>query len=195
MALALVTAPTIEPVTLAEAKAHLRITVDDENGLIQTLIGAARQYVETATHRALLQQTWDDKRDAFPCGDIVLPLAPVTSVTSVSYVDQNGDTQVWSSALYDTDLPVGPQAAKARITPGYGEIYPITRAEINAVTIRFVAGYGTTAATVPASLRAAIKGLIGHWYYNRETTVVGVGIGALVVPYFVDALVWPYRVF
>lgn len=99
MALFLVMAPSIEPVSLAEAKAHLRVEVNDENSLIQTLITAARQYVETATRRALLQQTWDDKLDAFPCGAIVLPLSPVTSVTSITYLDTAGVSQTWSSSL------------------------------------------------------------------------------------------------
>jgi uncharacterized phiE125 gp8 family phage protein len=197
MALTLVTAPTVEPVTLAEAKLHLRVDTADEDALIDTLIRAARQYVETFTRRALIAQTWDDKRDEFPCGDgtIELPIAGVSSVTSISYVDTNGDTQTWSASLYQTDLPSGPKAPFARICPAYAQYYPQTRTQMNAVTVRFVAGYGTTSAAVPESLKAGIKLLIGHWFMNREAVMVGVGIGAVAVPATVDWLLWPYRAF
>ena len=196
MALFLVTAPAIEPVSLAEAKAHCRVDVADEDALIDTLRVAARQYVETFTRRPLITQTWDDKRDGFPCGSdeaLELPLPPVSSITSVTYTATDGTSTVWSSALYTTDLPTGPKAEPARIVPIYGEVYPTTRSVINNVVIRFVAGYGSTAATVPASLRAAIKLLIGHWYERREP--VNVGNIVTPIPLSIESLLWPYRAF
>lgn len=195
MALSLVTAPTHEPVSLDEAKQHLRVDVSDEDALIQTLIEAAREHVETYTGRALITQTWDLKLDAFPCSGsvITLPKPPVTSITSISYVDTSGDSQTWSSSLWDEDLPSGPKAQPARIAPAYAESYPSTRGQMNAVTIRFVCGYGSAGA-VPRSIRAGMLLLIGHWYQNREAVVVGVGMGAVAVPDAVDALLWPYRV-
>jgi uncharacterized phiE125 gp8 family phage protein len=146
MALSLVTGPSVEPVTLAEAKVHLRQDVADEDALITTLITAARQWTETFTHRALITQTWDLKLDDFPCdnADLELPLAPVASVTSISYVDTTGATQTWSASSYQTDLPTGPQAQRGRIAPAYAQYYPVPRSQLNAVTVRFVAGYGAT---------------------------------------------------
>lgn len=195
MALSLVTAPAVEPLTLDEAKRHLRVDVDDENELINTLLVAAREWIESYTHRKLITQTWDDKRDAFPCSDevIELPFPPVSSVTSITYVDTSGTSQTWTSSLYTTDLPSGPQARRARIYPAYGEFYPSTRGQMNAVTVRFVCGYGSSGASVPSALIAAMKLLIGHWYVHRET--VAVGTIAQQVPMGVAALAWPYKAF
>jgi uncharacterized phiE125 gp8 family phage protein len=196
MALSLVTAATDLPVTLAEVKAQCRVdaSITDEDDLIDALRRAATEYVTTFTRRPCLLETWDDKRDGFPCADesIELPLAPVTAVTSVSYVDTNGDTQTWSTALYETDLPSQPQAARARIQPVYGGFYPSTRDVYNAVTVRFVAGYATVAA-VPYGMKAAIKMLVAHWYLRREP----VNIGNIVspIPLTIESLLWPYRSF
>jgi uncharacterized phiE125 gp8 family phage protein len=198
MALTLVTAPTIEPVSLAEAKVHCRMTSDgDEDGLLNTLIAAARQYAETYTRRALITQTWDWKLDGFPNSECALvpPIANVSSVTSITYTATDGTSTTWSSSLYTTDLPSGPKAPFARIVPAYAEYYPQTRDVINAVIVRFVAGYGATAPTVPDGIRAAMKLLIGHWFHTRESTVVGVGIGSVQVPETVNLLLWPYRCF
>lgn len=191
MTLSLVTGPTVEPVSLAAAKLHLRVDADDDNGLIQALIMAARQHVESYTRRQLITQTWDYQIDAFPCGEIVVPLAPVSSVTSITYLDTTGATQTWSSSNYRTDLPSGPWAQRARIEPAYGVSYPSTYGVMNAVTVRCVSGYGSTAASVPAPLVAAMKLLIKHWYDLREPVVVG---SVTSVPMSVDALLWPFKV-
>ena len=194
MTLTEVTAPATEPVTLAEAKLHLRVDTNDENDLVTALITAAREYAETFTHRALITQTWDLKRDEFPSGDpIWLPKAPAVSVTSITYTDSAGTAQTWSSTLYTTDLPTGPWARRGRIVPGYGETYPSTRTVPNAVVVRFVAGYGAATA-VPASIKAAMKILIGTWFGpGREH--VNIGNIVTVVPQTVDALLWPYKAF
>jgi uncharacterized phiE125 gp8 family phage protein len=187
MALSLFTAPATEPISLDEAKAHCRVDTDDENGLFDNWIAAAREHVETHTRRALITQTWDSKLDAFPCdgGAIWLPFPPVSSVTSITYTATDGTSTTWSSSLYDTELPSGPKAARARIVPGYAEYYPSTRSEINAVTVRFVCGYGG-AGDVPSGLKAAMLLLIGQWFRHRDeddTTVKAA----------VTALLWPFR--
>jgi uncharacterized phiE125 gp8 family phage protein len=185
MALSIVTEPGDEPVDLDTVKAHLRVDVDDENTLIVQLITAARQYAEAFTRRPLMPQTWDLKLDEFPYGCIVLPKPPVTAISSVSYVDQNGDTQTWSSSLYQTDLPAGPAAMPARIEPIFGTAYPTAREVFNAVTVRFVCGYAD-AETVPAAIKAAMLLLIGDWYANRENFGTGSAAAhALMQPYFV----------
>lgn len=195
MALSLVTAPAREPIDLASAKVHLRVDTDDENTLIDGLIKSAREYVESATGRALLTQTWDLKLDGFWCGALELPKAPVSAITSITYLDMNGASQTWASANYLTDLPAGPKASKARITTAYAVVAPSTYDVMNAVTVRFVCGYGSSGDRVPAALRQAMLLLIGHWYQAREAVVVGVGIGGVTVPLTVDQLLWPYKVF
>ena len=160
MALSLVTPPTSEPITVDEAKLHLKITPDvtTDDSLIEALITAAREWVETFTHRAVPVQTWDLALDGFPCdgGPIVLPKAPTISITSVTYVATDGTSTVWSSALYMTDLPVGPTARRGTVLPAYGECYPVTRAVPRAVTVRFVAGYLATTA-IPDPVPVAMK--------------------------------------
>jgi uncharacterized phiE125 gp8 family phage protein len=198
MALSLYTAPTTEPVTVAEAKLHIRATEDTvEDALVSSLITAAREYCETFTRRSFLPQVWDLKLDSFcdPAaykdGVIWLPKPPVTAVTSITYLDTAGDSQTLSTSIYTYDLPSGPKASRARVQEAYGQVFPQTRSTLNAVTIRFAAGYATAAA-VPYSIKAAMLLLIGHWYQNRETVVVGVGIGSVQVPTSAEALLWPY---
>jgi uncharacterized phiE125 gp8 family phage protein len=195
MALSLVAAPAIEPLTLLEAKAQCKVDSTDEDALIQTLIVAARGFVESFTHRALITQTWDLKLDAFPnwLAPITLPMPPVQSVTSISYIDMAGATQTWSPSLYETDLPAGPNAGYGRILPAYQQIYPVTRLVMNAVTVRFVAGYGALK-DVPAEIKAAMKLLIGNWWFNREAGQIVRG-SVEVLPFGVEALLWPFKAF
>lgn len=192
MGLTLVTAPAVEPVSLNELKTHLRVDVDDDNDLIQALGAAARQHVESYTRRQLITQTWDYQLDGFPADAIVVPLAPVSAVSSISYLDSAGNTQTWSSSNYRTDLPVGPWAQRPRIEPAYNVSYPSTYGVMNAVSVRCVTGYGSTGATVPVAIRAAIKILVGHWYEHREPVVTGTIVSPM--PMSVDALLWPFKV-
>lgn len=191
MALFLVTGPATEPVTLAEAKLHLRVDTDDENDLIRALIAAARQHVETFTRRALMTQTWDLKLDGFPCeGVIELPFPPVSAVSSIAYLDTSNVSQTWNSSNYLTDLPTGPKAQKARITPAYAVSWPSTYGVMNAVTVRFVAGYGTNPELVPAMLRVCIK---EHARAHYETWRSAEERQAILD--WVDRSAWPFRVF
>lgn len=190
MALKLVMAPASDPVDLATAKAHLRVDGTDENALIAALIAAARQYVEVVTRRALIAQTWELVLDAFPAGDIVpIPLPPLRSVTALTCTDNNGIATVWDAVNYvvDTDSEPG------RLVLAYGKSWPsITLAPAGGVRVRFEAGYGDAAA-VPEGIKQAMLLLIGHWFEHRE----GVNIGNIVneLPFAVDSLLWPYRVF
>lgn len=193
MALSLYTAPTDEPLSLADAKTHLKVEDGTDDALIRELIRAACEHCETFTGRKCISQTFDLKLSGFPCGAIELPFPPVSSVTSVTYVDTNGDSQTWSSALYQTDLPAGPQATVARIQPAYQQVYPQTRDQWNAVTVRFVVGYGGPQ-DVPGSIQAAMKLLIGHWYANREAVAVSAGTVPSEIAIGVDRLLWPYVV-
>lgn len=174
----------------ASLGAGVPTTNTTEDAYLISLRQSAREYVEGRCRRKLITQTWDDKREAFPSGGepIELPFAPIASITSITYVDGDGTSQTWSASDYQTELPSGPCAMPGRILPAYGESYPSTRQQFNAVIVRFVAGYGAAASSVPASLKAAMKLLIAHWYEQREAVAVGVGIGAVPVDLTVDAL-------
>lgn len=174
-------APADEPITTDEAREHLRISHTSENSLIDAYIEAARLYVEAFTKRQLMTATWLLKLDRFPTREIRVPLPPLSSVTSVTYTDENGDAQTWSSALYQTDLDSEP----GRIKPIEGETFPSTQLGTYAtVTVEFVAGYGGASA-VPKRFTQAIRMMVGHWFEFREPVIEG---RAMKVPMAVDAL-------
>lgn len=191
------TAPTTEPISLEEAKLHLRVATDqtDEDELIASLVVAAREHIETYTNRALITQTWYWKADAFPYWNapIVLPRPPLSSITSVSYVDANGSTQTWAagSSGYQLVKPTGPKAQYATIWPSYQQIYPVTRYQPEAVTIEYVCGYGNET-NVPESIKHAMKLLIGHLYENREA--VTLDASPVELPLAIPALLGSYTV-
>ncbi len=185
MALALITAPAAEPVTLAEAKDHLRLASADDNGYVTALITVAREQVEAFTRRALVTQTWDLSLDAFPAV-IEVPLPPLQSVGSVTYVDDAGTTQTLDASKYTVDAASQP----GRIVPAWGETWPATRAVPNAVTVRFTAGYGDAGSDVPRPIRQAMLVAIADLYEHREDRVVGLSVADLDA---VRRLLWPYR--
>ena len=172
MGLTVTTAATATPVSLAEAKAHLRVDTSDEDALVTALIQAATEYAQAYTSRRLMTTVFDYTLDSFPStGVICLPEPPLQSVASVTYIDTNGDSQTWSSSLYTvkTDEILG------TIRPAYNEDFPSTRDEVDAVTVSFTAGYAD-AASVPSTIKSAMLLLIGHLYENRESFIVGQAI-------------------
>jgi uncharacterized phiE125 gp8 family phage protein len=174
--------------SLGAAAPSTNTTADPE---LVAWITAARQYVETFTHRALITQTWDLKLDGFPSEDIWIPRSPLVSVTSVSYVDTAGVTQTWAATNYSVEAPAGPEAGPGRVIPNYGVSYPSTYGVPNCVTVRFVAGYGAAAA-VPAGIKAAMKLMIGHWWINREAVTL---VNLAEVPLAAHSLLWPFKAF
>ena len=185
MSLALIRAPSGEPLTVAEVKQHLRVDADDQNAVIQRLIGAARRKVEAETGRALLTQTWEWSADRWPRAGIWIPMAPVASITNVKYVDTTGALVLWSSLEWQADL----ESPVARIVPAYGYCWPTERHQLAAVRVRFVAGYGAAAA-VPEDLKAAMLLIIGHLYEHREDVA---DFQVHQVPRAADYLLAPYR--
>jgi len=197
MGLKLITAPGIgspstptEPITLEEARAHIHAFTDvtEEDTLIEALITAARAFAENYTNRVFLTQTWELVLDAFPSGILELPKAPLQSVTSIIYIDNDGTEQTLAASAYKQDTVTDP----GRIAPAYGTIWPSTRSEPNAVTIQFNAGYGDQAANVPQPIRQAMLLMIAHLYDNRAAVETGGDFYRL--PLGVDALLAQYRV-
>jgi uncharacterized phiE125 gp8 family phage protein len=189
MPLKLITAPTAEPVALAEQKLHMRVDLADDDAKINALLLAARQRLEHETWRAFMPQTWEFYLDAFPTeGEFELPLAPLASVTFLKYTDQNGALQ---TLVADTDYIVDAVSDPGRISLGYQASWPSTRSVPNAVVAKFVAGYASAAA-VPGSLKLAIQMLAAHWYENREP--INLGNSGSELPMTVADLISPYRV-
>ena len=173
MASKIITEPAVEPVTLAEAKAHLRVDTVDDNLFITSLIIDARQGAETKTRRVFVTQTWTEILDEFPA-TIILPYPPLQSVTHIKYIDANGTQQTMSSADYIVDT----QSAPARITPAFGKSWPGIQSRINAVEIQFVAGYGL-AAVVPQKIKQWMLLTIGTRHEHRESIITGTIVNTL----------------
>ena len=187
------TAPTIEPLTVDDVKAHCRIDGNAEDTLLTGLIKAARQHIESATNRALISQTITAKCDEWADWhkdetQLWLPMPPLISVTSVQYVDSAGATQTLAANQYTIDT----YSLPGRVIPAYGVTWPTPRYQENAITVVYLAGYGTTAASVPQPIRQAMLFLVAHWYENREP--VNIGNITTDLPFTVAALVAPYRV-
>jgi uncharacterized phiE125 gp8 family phage protein len=173
--LTLVTAPLLEPLPLVDATAHLRVSGEEENALIEALIVAARGHVERVTGRQLITATWKLKMERFPCDGepIEIPVAPLLTVVSVKYRDLADALQTWASSEYVVDAPAGSYATTGRIYPALNKVYPTTADRPDAVEIDFTAGYGPNPEDVPQELRQALLLLVGHWFENRETVTIG----------------------
>ncbi len=186
MGLSLVTGPAVEPVSLAEAKARLRVSTSDDDADLTALLIGARQYAENYIRGALVTQTWDYKLDrGWPmvCVDgyvrqrIELPLHPVQSVTSVSYVDEAGATQTLNSALYTVHI----DRPFAYIEKAYDATWPSVRDVSAAVTVRFVAGY--LPAVVPDDIKTAILMHVRSIYDCEEKETCETCRDSLLDPY------------
>lgn len=177
MSLAITSQPATEPLSTAEAKSHLRVDISDDDTLIDSYVKAARLLVERAVNRQLITATYrlkmddfDDPRYAVDSRSIVIPRAPLQSVSSIQYLDTDGSTQTLASSKYT----VYTDSLPGRIVLNQSEVWPAVQQQTwNTVTITFVAGYGNAASDVPETLRSAIRLLVGHFYENREAAVVG----------------------
>lgn len=156
MSLHLISPPGTEPVSIDEARAQCSADGTALDTLLTLYIQAARELCEKTTGRALITQTWEQRLDAFPAGDIELLKQPVQSIAAVIYIDAAGAQQTLSPALYVLDT-----TSKPWLLPAAGTSWPATAAVINAVRIQFSCGYGAAAA-VPAPLK--------HWMLAEIST-------------------------
>jgi len=170
MGLTLITPAAEEPITVAEAKASpsLRVAVATDDTDIGSLIATARMQVEDYTSHALVTQTWELVLDGFPTGGIKIPVPPLQSVASIKYIDTDGVEQTLDTLLYAVDSDSIP----ALVVPAYGETWPATRDEINAVRVRYVAGFGAKA-DVPEDIKTCIKSIVGATYDNSQGMIGG----------------------
>jgi uncharacterized phiE125 gp8 family phage protein len=179
-----VSGPAVEPITLAEMKAYLRVDDNDaaQDDLISGLIKAARLMVEAASRRILIEQSWRVVLDRWPRdGAILLPLAPLIVVDAIRISDAGGtasdlpDDAFAVDVLSDPpriDVPGAPESGKPR----------------HGISIELRAGYGTQPEAVPATLKLAIRILVAHWFENR-----GEVVGEQILPPEALALVAPFQ--
>jgi uncharacterized phiE125 gp8 family phage protein len=191
MSLRLITAPSTYPVTLAEAKAHLRVDSTDEDTLIASMISAATDVAEQHTGRAIMPQTWELSLDEFQTS-IELTRVPVQSITSITYVDELGAPQTLSPTAY---VLVKDDFGYAKIIPSYLTVWPTVLAQPLSVTVIYVAGYADAAA-VPEAIKSWILLTVAALFENREAESYSArAVSTTVKMSFVDALLHKYRVF
>jgi uncharacterized phiE125 gp8 family phage protein len=204
MGLRLITPPASEPISLAEAKTHLRVIDSDQDSLISALITAARMNCENWTGRAFVDQEWELVLDGFPSTSLLttgttdvkyairIPKPRLIEVTQFAYDDAAGDEQIMNVSDYYVDSVSEP----GWVVPNGTSSWPSTIDAINSVRIRFRAGYLSTDSPpvddVPDDVKAAIKLTLGSLFEHRESQVVGTIASAL--PIGVEALLRPHRV-
>lgn len=194
MATILETAPASEPVTKDDAKTHIRVDLANDDSYIEALIAVARRIIEDITNRKFITQTWKYILDEYPDDDtIILPFVPVSAVSHIKTTDQEKAVETFDSDSYYVDIYSEP----ARIVLKDGESWPDPSAglrEANAVEIQFTVGYANAAA-VPGPLLQALKMLVGHFYENREATMMSGRMKMEDLPMGVQSLIGSYRLF
>ena len=182
-------APAELPISRDEAKLHCRVEHDEEDTLIDSLIAAAVDYLDGPSGilgRAIIEQEWLLELDAWP-NRLALPIEPVTNV-AVSYINTSGtEKTVPENQMVITDAP----SARTVLEWIDGVQAPELNDARYPVKITIIAGFGA-AADVDEGLKVAIKMLVGHWYDNRETVVMGMSV--IELPMAVSALLARYRV-
>lgn len=183
------TPPALEPVTLTEAKAHLRVDSTDDDVYIATLITAAREWVEQYLDRTLVHTQWVMRFDKFPpdgTQDIELPRPPMVAsgtatAVALTYTAENGTTVAYSSNTFRVDRASTPGAVKAL----YGQTWPPHLQDDNSIAVTWWAGYGANGPSVPAAIRHAMLMLLGTWYERRASAD---NLGGSEVPFGVRSL-------
>lgn len=178
--------PAEEPLTLPEAKAHLRVDGSDEDTLIGAYLTAARTYYEQAIWRPLVTQTLGYQLHQWPyCDHLALPRPPLQSVTTVAYVDSTGGANTFAASNYNVyangDVGViylkdGSNWPSATLQPG------------PSITVTYVAGYGD-AEDVFELDKQAIRLILGHFYENREDVIAIQGISVAQLPMAVRSII------
>ena len=167
------TGPAVEPLTVAEAKLHLRVDISDDDAYIGTLITAAREWVENYLDRTLITTQLILRAAEFPTEELELPRPPMATAGTatavvITYTLADTTTATLSTALYRVDRTSTP----GNVAPIINGTWPSDVIEdANAVAVTYWAGYGPTSASVPATIRHACLMLIGHWYEQRSAVL------------------------
>jgi uncharacterized phiE125 gp8 family phage protein len=168
-------AATTLAVTVQDAKLHLNVSSTEDDTLITSQVKAATLLLEQKTSRCFVTQTRVLKADSFgDCryvqGQRVYPVrSPLKSVSSISYLDSGGATTVMPSSDYVVSTGDQP----GYIAPSYNASWPDVYQQPNSVTVTYVAGHSTVSTGVPENVKQAVRMVVGHWYRNRESVLVG----------------------
>jgi uncharacterized phiE125 gp8 family phage protein len=161
------TQPTVEPVSLAEAKSHCRVDTDADDALISAYIKAAREWCEAYCDETFVHSQYRMTLDSFPV-EIELPRPPMASAgtataVSVTYTLENQSTATLSTSEYRVDRNSVPGVLRTN----YNGSWPSHLLDYNAVTVTWWAGRDATGASTPQRVKNAILWLVGMWYERR----------------------------
>lgn len=189
MALTLISPPAVEPLSVAEAKDHLRVDHDDEDTYISSLILTSRLHIEAALSLTLIDQTWRWTFDAWPKqgATITLPLRPVSSINRIEIFNEQDVGEEVPGEDYDLD---GDQVPP-RIIRNTAQ-WPRPKISNGGIAVVFESGFGAAPEAVPQPIRHALALLVAHWYEHREP--IEIGSKATAVPDTVSTLLQPYKV-
>lgn len=187
MKLSVITRPTIEPITLIEARSHLKVNTFASDGDIALCIMAARQYIENRLGMVLATTAMRGTLDEFPPRPIAIPVYPVQSITAIRHYDSTGTLVTWAGGDWVSDLT----GIMPRVAPTSG-VWPATANRIGAIEVDFIAGFAESE-PVPFDITQAMRLLVGWYFDNREAVNVGNIVTPL--PLGVDSLLASHRGF
>ena len=187
MALVMTSGPASEPVTVAEAKAHLRIDHSAEDVLLASLILTSRLHIEAALGLALVTQSWRLLLDRWPRKGVVkVPLGPLQGVSAIRVLAADGAPETVPADGYLVD---GASAVPRIVRTA--ETWPEPGRAAHGIEIDLVAGFGAAATDVPQPIRQALLLLVAHWYEHRDP--IEIGSEATMIPLGVSELLAPWR--
>ena len=167
-----------EALTLDDVKFQLRIVDGFENDdAFNLFIQAIRHKTEQYISKTLITSTWQLSLDSF-CQEIVLPMSPIASIETISYIDPDGVSQEFTDYQFDRF---------GRLQPSFGNQWPDTRAQFDAVTITYIAGE----TSVSADIKLAMLLWVGACDINRENNLVGTIVSE--IPDGAKSYLQPYR--
>jgi uncharacterized phiE125 gp8 family phage protein len=183
-----IAAPAIEPISVEEARAFLRCDDDESDAYISSLISAARELAENQTGRTLLETGWEMRTDGFSRA-VRLEWPRVLRIQSLQFVAPGGE--VLTLDPHDYVLDAANDFAPAWLVPARDRAWPETSDEVNAVRVRYIAGYGSDPAQVPASIKQWIRLHVRAFYDNPSAVSAGT---AQALPYLCG-LIEPFKVY
>ncbi len=177
--------PVVEPVSLSDAKTHLRVDTESDDDQILALITAAREWCENYTQRTFIHTQWTMTFDTFPW-EIELPRPPVAvasgnTATTITYAMETGGTATLATSEYRVDRTSEPGV----IRTVYAGTWPSHLLDRNSISVTWWGGYGEDGTKVPKVVRAAILMLVAYWYERR---LAADQVAATAVPFGVSSM-------
>ncbi len=177
--------PVVEPVSLSDAKTHLRVDTESDDDQILALITAAREWCENYTQRTFVHTQWTMTLDTFPW-EIELPRPPVAvasgnTATTITYAMEGGGTATLATSEYRVDRTSEPGV----IRTVYAGTWPSHLLDRNSISVTWWGGYGEDGTKVPKVVRAAILMLVAYWYERR---LAADQVAATAVPFGVSSM-------